>query len=373
VLKIGQIMLMNFMKIIITNFTSLLYILLVCLSQGCTKPGWIAQESGTENRLLGVWFSDENTGTVVGDRGTILRTTDGGDTWTSQTSGTGEFLWGVRFADSMNGWVVGEGSTILHTTDGGATWIKQPKEAPDFLESVFCLNSDTAWAAGFCTILHTTNGGATWTIQRIGITTDIWDVFFTDADTGTAVGGWCLSCAPKPYYGGYILRTTDGGINWNIQRYDTTVIGFYGVFFTDTDTGFVVGAGGTILHTTNGGVSWTQQISGTTKDLKDVFFANADTGTIVGRIVPGGLGGIILRTTNDGKTWIKQKIPTRNALYKVCFTEANTGTAVGYNGTILHTTTGGEPLRFHFFSKISDHTSGNNKTIIYGERSKHLF
>jgi photosystem II stability/assembly factor-like uncharacterized protein len=249
----------------------------------------------------------------------------------------------------MNGWAVGEGSTILHTTDGGNIWTKQTNGAPDIIESIFCLNSDTAWAVGYCTILHTINGGTTWTKQRIGITTDIWDVFFTDADTGIAVGGWCVSCPPKPLFGGYILRTTNGGATWTIQRYDTTIIGFYGVFFTNANTGTIVGAGGIILHTTNGGITWIKQTSGTTKDLKDVFFTDADTGTVVGRIVPGGLGGIILRTTNGGTTWKTQEIPTQNALYKVCFTDANTGTAVGSNGTILNTTTGGEPQRVHFF------------------------
>ena len=44
------------------------------------------------NNLFGVFFTDANNGTVVGDDGTILRTTNGGTNWTSQTSGTTENL-----------------------------------------------------------------------------------------------------------------------------------------------------------------------------------------------------------------------------------------------------------------------------------------
>jgi photosystem II stability/assembly factor-like uncharacterized protein len=36
-----------------------------------------------------------------------------------QTSGTGEALLSVFFVDANTGWAVGEGGTILHTTHGG--------------------------------------------------------------------------------------------------------------------------------------------------------------------------------------------------------------------------------------------------------------
>jgi len=123
------------------------------------------------------------------------------------------------------------------------------------------------------------------------------------------------------------------------------LLSLFGVYFTDANTGTVVGTDGAILHTTNGGATWTRQISGVTNDLMDVFFTTADTGTVVsGNFEYQYLGGTILRTTNGGTTWKKQEIPTQNALRNVFFTNANTGTAVGRKGTILHTTTGGDPL-----------------------------
>jgi photosystem II stability/assembly factor-like uncharacterized protein len=76
--------------------------------------------------LSGVWFTDANTGVVVGGQAgcgpsisTILRTTDGGATWKPQLTGSSRALIGVFFTDANTGWAVGEAGTILHTTTGG--------------------------------------------------------------------------------------------------------------------------------------------------------------------------------------------------------------------------------------------------------------
>ncbi len=54
--------------------------------------------------------------------GTILRTTDGGETWTFQASRTGNHLFGVSFVDANTGTAVGDLGIVLRTMDGGETW-----------------------------------------------------------------------------------------------------------------------------------------------------------------------------------------------------------------------------------------------------------
>jgi photosystem II stability/assembly factor-like uncharacterized protein len=76
------------------------------------------QTSGTTNPLYSVSFVDANTGTAVGDSGTILRTADGSTSWTRQTSGTTNHLIGVSFVDANTGTAVGPSGTILRTTAG---------------------------------------------------------------------------------------------------------------------------------------------------------------------------------------------------------------------------------------------------------------
>ena len=50
----------------------------------------------------------------------------------------------------------------------------------------------------------------------------------------------------------------------------------------------------------------------------------------------------IIKTTNGGESWVSQLSGTTNNLFEVSFTDADIGTAVGYEGTILRTTDGGE-------------------------------
>jgi len=63
----------------------LLGLIILCGTVALVQSGWVSQTSGTTELLYGVFFTDANTGTAVGVRGTILRTTDGGATWTSKT------------------------------------------------------------------------------------------------------------------------------------------------------------------------------------------------------------------------------------------------------------------------------------------------
>jgi hypothetical protein len=145
-----------------------------------------------------VFFTNTNTGTIVGQGGTILRTTDGGTNWVAQTSGITSSLFGVSFADANTATAVGQDGVVLRTTDGGTTWEPQTSGTPQWLLSVS----------------------------------------FTDANTGGAVGT-----------GGANFRTTDGGTTWILQTGGTAVL--YDVSFTDANTGTVVGENGTILRMSN--------------------------------------------------------------------------------------------------------------------------
>ena len=95
-----------------------------------------------DRETLGVSFTDANTGTAVGYSGTILRTTDGGDTWNSQSTGSTVDLWDVCFTDGNTGTVVGDNGTILRTTDGGTTWASRASGVTTLLYGVSFTGAD---------------------------------------------------------------------------------------------------------------------------------------------------------------------------------------------------------------------------------------
>jgi photosystem II stability/assembly factor-like uncharacterized protein len=70
--------------------------------------------------MQGIDFPKPETGFAVGFVGTIMRSTDQGNTWAPQTSGTSLDLFDVHFAsDGLTGLAVGAAGTILRTTNGG--------------------------------------------------------------------------------------------------------------------------------------------------------------------------------------------------------------------------------------------------------------
>lgn len=107
------------------------------------------------------------------------------------------------------------------------------------------------------------------------------------------------------------------------------------VFFVNAQTGWIAGKNGTIRKTVNGGTGWTSQTSGTSRELKGLHFADAYTGWAVGK------DGTVLKTTDGGNVWASKTNPAQKDLTSVSFYGASTGIAVGKNGTVITTSDGG--------------------------------
>ncbi|MEO7658887.1 MAG: YCF48-related protein, partial [Pyrinomonadaceae bacterium] len=106
------------------------------------------------------------TGVVIGDQGTILRTTDGAASWTKITTKIRENLYGLSFYDQKNGFAVGSAGITLRTVDGGVTWQDQESASKFNLFAVQAFGPQAAIAVGeLGTILITEDGGKTWAIQ----------------------------------------------------------------------------------------------------------------------------------------------------------------------------------------------------------------
>jgi photosystem II stability/assembly factor-like uncharacterized protein len=246
---------------------------------------WMRQQPGTDARLNAVHFVSATQGWAVGGEGTILRTTNGGQSWQAQSSGAGfADLVSVHFINSSTGWATGfenffSPGVILRTDNGGQTWVAQPQDNSDGVEwlRVFFVDETNGWilgSTGSAGLLRTTNGGATWTRITIPASSTLTGLHFADALNGWVVG-----------YDGTILRSTDGGLTWSPQPAPNPGSpGFLdAVYFTDATTGWAVGGEGTILNTSNGGAAWATEAvgSGITR-FYDVHFPVAGSGWAVG-------------------------------------------------------------------------------------------
>ena len=158
---------------------------------------------------------------TVGERGTILRSTDNGRTWLESSSHTTATLTAISFADEQNGWVVGHDAVILVTHDGGVTWSKQWQgdNLQDSFLDVLALDARHVIAIGaydLCVV--TKDGGVTWTRRKL-LADDFHLNRISRGPTGT------LYIAGEH---GTLLRSVDHGASW--QPIPTSYDGsFYGV------------------------------------------------------------------------------------------------------------------------------------------------
>lgn len=257
--------------------------------------------------IRSVFITNESTLYVAGWLGTLFKSVNGGISWTKLNSKTNADLNSVYFTDSNTGYVVGGSNydacfpqweneskiipnIILKTDDGGKSWKTQSTTSKAEFKSVFFIKNSTLTNTGYIagsngTILKTTDGGNHWEEQNTGISEDLNAVFFIEdnngSNTGYAVGNT-----------GTIIKTTDGGRNWISQISGTKKI-LESVYFVSKDTGYVVGESeekpsGIILKTTDGGKTWINQPSSNINGFFSVFFSDPHTGFV------GGNNGIIL-------------------------------------------------------------------------------
>ncbi|MBK8980791.1 MAG: hypothetical protein IPM38_00340 [Ignavibacteria bacterium] len=126
------------------------------------------------------------------------------------------------------------------------------------------------------------------------------DIIFFDSLTGYAVTN-NLSGGDT----GYILKTTNGGDNWNFSfsvNREFTSIGFI-----NENIGYACGGsgGGTtyLCKTTNAGLNWFSVNSPSAAKWRDMSVLNNDTLWLVDS---DGLTGGVFRTTNGGANWQRQ-------------------------------------------------------------------
>jgi photosystem II stability/assembly factor-like uncharacterized protein len=302
--------------------------------------------------LWSIGYADKSrNGLVVGQGGTILVSTNGGETWNAQDSHVSNSLYGIYCgAKCGDAWAVGANGVILNTADGGEHWnARQIQSNSDVtLRAVQFRKGGTAgWVAGSSgNIWGTLDGGQTWQKQENPDSRQTLNALYFDPQ---AQRGWAVGT------GGLILNTTDGGRTWRVQRRDGANLNSVN-FTPDGQHGWAVGANNTILSTTDGGDHWlTNKLPGSQDPLfiySVEFNADGRRGWIARQ------DGAIFRTDDGGQTWDKENSGINTELLALHFdAEGLQGLAVGTGGTILSTSNGGLDWITRTSSKVSRLTS----------------
>src|SRR5690606_10733003 len=217
---------------------------------------------GVDEILYDVYAITPDIVVVVGANGTILKTTDGGETWLQKFSGTSSGLGQVEFPTPEIGYVIGGGGTLLKTTDSGETWITIDFGNSVILNSLSFINEDSVFISAIISgsdnrLYKTVDGGDTWIYMEGNLPNEI-QIQFVNEEIGFAGG----------YYWGDFARTLDGGESWQEMEE-----GFAPFQFTNQNTGFCYD--GDLMKTIDGGETFFYIGNGDwIGGLEDLFMLN---------------------------------------------------------------------------------------------------
>lgn len=124
----------------------------------------------------------------------------------------------IQFIDSSEGWAVGDDGVIWHSIDGGKTWERQKTGTRASLRGVHFLTPYTGWAVGrletpngggsIGVMLRTTNGGIQWEEVGINVLPGLHSVRVFDEKTAFVCGDG------SPAFPSGMFFTSDGGRTW---------------------------------------------------------------------------------------------------------------------------------------------------------------
>lgn len=261
------------------------------------------------DRLDCMMFKNAFTGWAGSYQGWIYKTTDGGHNWSRVRVWNPRVL-DIFFTDLNTGWAVGESGNCKKTTDGGNTWNINGSFGSYELDCIWFKNNYTGFIGGYKQFASTTNSGLNWNIAFMPDNL-ISAIYFVNNNTGWALGYKIInssSCSAL-----YILKTQNGGLNWNVVCSDSCNYGYHtrilDAHFVTAEIGYYCGyyayapppafQDHRLMKTANGGINWSNiYLPGWFNSLETLDFVNSQTGYVA------GYSGYIYKTTNGGPVGI---------------------------------------------------------------------
>jgi photosystem II stability/assembly factor-like uncharacterized protein len=223
--------------------------------------------------------------------------------WTALQVPTSANLRDVYFLSRELGWVVGDSGTILKTTNGGMSWSIQTPPQPTHLVSVAFMNADTGYiATDFSSLIRTFDGGNTWTQDTLLYSTGCWGrrLRFHDRRIFLAADG----C-----FGGTALSSYDFATGDTADRFfylpDTNSFippQFHDIGFPGGNTVVAMGDNDLKARSSDNGETWTATRS--MDSVPDWIALDFDPAGI-GHAINTDLFLPLYRSTDAGLSWVQ--------------------------------------------------------------------
>ena len=329
-------------------------ILLLATVPSRVRAQWTPGTSGTENELRGLSVVSPRVAWASGQRGSVVRTLDGGATWMHDTvRGAGKLdlrsiaATSARVAHALS---IADSGRVFRTTDGGRTWSERylGLRKGSFFDAIRFWDAKHGIAVsdpvdGKFLIITTSDGGETWQeMPPDGMPAALPDegafaasgsalAVFGARDVWFATGGASVA---------RVFHSKDRGRTWTVSdtpiRAGTPPEGIFSVAFRDSRNGVITGGdytkpalgGRNFAHTADGGRSWT--LLDSTASPQGFRSAVAYVGGR--RLIAVGLNGTDV-SRDGGMTWVRVDSVAYNAVQA----SGSTAFAAGPRGRVAHT------------------------------------
>ncbi len=264
--------------------------------------------------------------TAAGTAGTVRYAASTHTAWFPATGlgGVSAHLRGVGLDEAGYYYVVGETGTLLRSTlSGGHAFILETTPTEEHLHGAAYFNSRMMVSGGGGVLLWSANPGGAWSLESTPTSQTLY-ALVRGLSCGIAVGAQ-----------GTILRGGVDGTGWTAVSSPVTGADLHGVVRLADNRFLAVGTGGTVLRSPAAGTPW-EVIS--FPESIELFGVAARTGSPA-RVVAVGEGGAIYTSTDAGSSWQEVESSVTRTLRAVAYTGSDF-LACGDHGTLLRSQDG---------------------------------
>jgi photosystem II stability/assembly factor-like uncharacterized protein len=310
----------NLLSIAITYVSGTYYYIIVgdngTILRSTDGSTWTKISSGGNTQLRNITMPSSSMIIAYGDNGVVLTSADYGLTWTQRTTGSSERIHGLSYVSATSKYLLAGRNGLLMTSPDAITWTaKNPGTLQSLQQANYYLGKYIATA--YNGVVSTSTDGESWSTVNTGVYENLGSMVFNSSTNKILIRG----------NNGIFISSADAA-NWSQVALgtDEDIVGSFGG--NGTSGFWNVGMNQTVMYSADGETGWTIKKAGTDYTVnsqswvtdKSMFIAAGSRGTIA--------------TSPDGSAWTVQSTGTTLPLLN-CQWTGTKFIAVGRKGTVM--------------------------------------